>query len=135
MNRASDGDRSTLLSFVSCGAVGAHEHGLADHAGVRHSGARPDRLCARASLVTVVFTRHTPPVTDCAGDGVPTNGNHMVASCVSASRLNLLSQDDPPHFLLLLPQAVRDGQALCHLSRQDTSREVPSHGRHEDRQE
>ena len=59
MNRVSDGDRSTLLSFVSCGAshryapqsdevikysegavqvredrhaVGTHEHGLADHA-------------------------------------------------------------------------------------------------------
>ena len=32
-----------------------------------------------------------------------------------------LSQDDLPQYLLLRPQAVRDGQALCHLSRQDTS--------------
>ena len=32
--------------------------------------------------------------------------------------------------LLLLPQAARDGLALCHLSRQDTSRGVPSQGRH-----
>ena len=31
--------------------------------------------------------------------------------------------------LLLLPQAARDGLALCHLSRQDTSRGVPSQGR------
>ena len=31
---------------------------------------------------------------------------------------------------LLLPRAARDGLALCHLSRQDTSRGVPSPGRH-----
>ena len=28
------------------------------------------------------------------------------------------------------PQAAQDGLALCRLSRQDTSREVPSQGRH-----
>ena len=76
MNRVSDGDRSTSLSFLSCGAlqsdeiigilkgallvrrewhtVGLHEHGLAEHSGGCPPGARPDRLCARASLVTVV---------------------------------------------------------------------------------
>ena len=32
--------------------------------------------------------------------------------------------------LLLLPQAAQDGLALCHLSRQDTSRGVPSQGGH-----
>ena len=32
--------------------------------------------------------------------------------------------------LLLLPQAAQDGPALCHLSRQDTSRGVPSQGGH-----
>ena len=32
--------------------------------------------------------------------------------------------------LRLLPRAARDGLALCHLSRQDTSRGVPSQGRH-----
>ena len=32
--------------------------------------------------------------------------------------------------LLLLPQAAQDGLALCHLSRQDTSRGIPSQGRH-----
>ena len=81
-------------------AVGPHEHGLAEHSGGCHPCARPDRLCARASLVTVVgkpcncrltslvtvVLQDTPPqVTDCAGD----------------SRLNL------PQILLLLPQAVR----------------------------
>ena len=30
----------------------------------------------------------------------------------------------------LLPQAAQDGLALCHLSRPDTSRGVPSQGRH-----
>ena len=32
--------------------------------------------------------------------------------------------------LLLFPQASQDGLALCHLSRQDTSRGVPSQGGH-----
>ena len=32
--------------------------------------------------------------------------------------------------LLLLPQAAQDGLALCHLSRHDTSRGVPSQGGH-----
>ena len=32
--------------------------------------------------------------------------------------------------LFLLPQAAQDGLVLCHLSREDTSRGVPSQGRH-----
>ena len=47
-----------------------------------------------------------------------------VCSCVT-----LPSQDDLPQYLLR-PRAVWDGQALCHLSRQDTSQGVPSEGRH-----
>ena len=49
-------------------AVGPHEHGLAEHSGGCHPGARPDRLCARASLVTFVSQDTPPQVTDCAGD-------------------------------------------------------------------
>ena len=48
----------------------------------------------------------------------------FVCSCVT-----LPSQDDLPRYLLR-PGAARDGLALCHLSRQDTSRGVPSEGRH-----
>ena len=48
-----------------------------------------------------------------------------VCSCVT-----LPSQDDLPQCLRLLPRAARDGLALCHLSRQDTSRGVPSQDRH-----
>ena len=48
-----------------------------------------------------------------------------VCSCVT-----LPSQDDLPQCLRLLPRAARDGLALCHLSRQDTSRGVPSQDWH-----
>ena len=48
----------------------------------------------------------------------------FVCSCVT-----LPSQDDLPQYLLR-PGAARDGLALCHLSRQDTSQGVPSEGRH-----
>ena len=90
MNGVSDGDRSTSLSSLSCAAlqsdeiigilkvlfwyvgngtaVGPHEHGLAEHSGGCHPDARPDRLCARASLVTVVLQDTPPQVIDCAVD-------------------------------------------------------------------
>ena len=70
MNRVCDGDRSTLLSFVSCGALQSDEiigilkvlfpvygdrHAVGDvqrhldgGAGVGDPGARPDRFCAVA---------------------------------------------------------------------------------------
>ena len=55
-----------------------------------------------------------------------TRPSFLIMCCLRES----LSQDDIPQFLLLLPQAARDRLALCHLSRQDTSRGVPSQGRH-----
>ena len=54
-----------------------------------------------------------------------TRPSFLIMCCLWES----LSQDDLPQFLLLLLQAARDGLALCHLSRQDTSRGVPSQGR------
>ena len=90
MNRVSDGDRSTSLSFLSCGALQSDEiigilKVLFRYVG---NGTRlaltrmdwlntreavilvpdPIALCARASLVTVVLQDTPPPVTDCAGD-------------------------------------------------------------------
>ena len=80
MNRVSDGDRSTSLSFLSCGALQSDEvigilkvlfryfrdrHAVGDvqrqldgGAGVRDPGARPDRFCAVAgrAFVTSVNT-------------------------------------------------------------------------------
>ena len=43
--------------------------------------------------------------------------------CVCFSSQSL-SQDDHTRYLLLLPHAARQGQALCHLSRHDLSRHV-----------
>ena len=90
MNRVSDGDRFTSLSFVSCGAVQSDEiigilRVLFRYVGIGtqlaltsidwmntrggcYPGTRPDRLCARASLVTVVLQDTPPQVTDCVGD-------------------------------------------------------------------
>ena len=89
MNRVSDGDRFTSLSFLSCGALQSDEItgilkvlfryvGIGTqlaltsmdwmNSGGCYSGARPDRLCARASLVTVVLQDTPPHVTDCVGD-------------------------------------------------------------------
>ena len=79
MNRVSDGDRSTSLSFLSCGALQSDEiigilkvlfwyvgigtrlamcNVIWMEAGVRDSGARPDRFCAVAgrAFVTSVNT-------------------------------------------------------------------------------
>ena len=77
------------------------------------------------------------------GDGVPTDQlshnhcdctdshcySHIVTSCVFVLVLHSHHKSIGGR-LLLLPQAARDGLALCHLSRQDTSRGVPSQGRH-----
>ena len=80
---------------------------------------------------------------DDMGDGVPTDqlshnhcdctdshcNSHIVTSCVFVLVLHSHHKSIGGR-LLLLPQAARDGLALCHLSRQDTSRGVPSQGRH-----
>ena len=77
---------------------------------------------------------------DDMGDGVPTGqlshnhcdctdshcNSHIVTSCVFV--LELHSHHKSIGGRLLFPQAARDGLALCHLSRQDTSRGVPSSG-------
>ena len=85
----------------------------------------------------------TPWNKDDMGDGVPTDqlshnhcdctdshcNSHIVTSCVFVLVLHSHHKSIGGR-LLLLPQAARDGLALCHLSRQDTSRGVPSQGRH-----
>ena len=79
---------------------------------------------------------------DDMGDGVPTDqlshnhcdctdshcNSHIVTSCVFVLVLRSHHKSIGGR-LLLLPQAARDGLALCHLSRQDTSRGAPSQGR------
>ena len=170
MNRVSDGDRSTSLSFLSCGAssafsrcssgvprdrhaVGDVQRLLVGGARVRHPGARPDRLCAVAgrAFVTSVNTPSRPPIAglsvapwnkDDMGDGVPRDqlshnhcdctdshcNSHIVTSCMLILVLHSHHKSIGGR-LLRLPQAARDGLALCHLSRQDTYRGVPSQGR------
>ena len=78
---------------------------------------------------------------DDMGDGVPTDqlshnhcdctdshcNSHTVTSCVFVLVLHSHHKSIGGR-LLLLPQAARDGLALCHLSRQDTSQRVPSQG-------
>ena len=85
----------------------------------------------------------TPWNKDDMGDGVPTDqlshnhcdctdshcNSHIVTSCVFVLVLHSHHKSIGGR-LLLLPRAARDGIALCHLSRQDTSRGVPSQGRH-----
>ena len=79
---------------------------------------------------------------DVMGDDVPTDqlshnhydctdshcNSHIVTSCVFVLVLHSHHKSIDGR-LLPLPQAARDGPALCHLSRQDTSRGVPSQGR------
>ena len=88
MNRVSDGDRSTSLSFLSCGALQRDEiigilkvlfsvrgdrHAVGDvqrhldgGAGVRDLGARPDRFCAVAGRAFVTrLSTHILAVTLC----------------------------------------------------------------------
>ena len=60
--------------------------------------------------------------------------SHIVTSCVFVLVLHSHHKSIGGR-LLLFPQAARDGLALCHLSRQDTSRGVPSLGRHQSKQE
>ena len=91
MIRVSDGDRSTLLSFLSCGAS-------------QEYAPQSDEVI---SILRVLFR----------SVGVSTfivvRPSTMSPSTCSSS----------------------SGRASCHVSRQDTSRGVPSQGRHEDRQE
>ena len=85
----------------------------------------------------------TPWNKDDMGDGVPTDqlshnhcdctdshcNSHIVTSCVFVLVLHSHHKSIGGR-LRLLPRAARDGLALCHLSRQDTARGVPSKGRH-----
>ena len=161
MNRVSDGDRSTLLSFVSSQGYAPQSDEVISilrvlfrYVGIgtrlaltsmswlttrspsRQGKTRAVHTVILASPVTFVLQDTPPSVTDCAGDGVLTNGNHMVVSCVCASRLNLLPQDDLPKFLLLLPQAVRDEASLVSsVQTRHVSWSSRPGGRHEDRQE
>ena len=78
---------------------------------------------------------------DDMGDGVPTDqlshnhcdctdshcNSHIVTSCVFVLVLHSHHKSIGGR-LFLLPRAARDGLALCHLSRQDTSRGLPPQG-------
>ena len=89
--------------------------------------------CVWQALVTVSRFKTHHPITNWAGDGVPTNNCNTTTVtvlaataattlslrvCVSASSQSL-PQDDDGRYLpqCLLPQAARHGQALGHLSR------------------
>ena len=83
----------------------------------------------RDKYVWLVQSRRRPVDQDLEGGltrQCNTRPSFLIMCCLWESR----SQDDLPQFLLLLPQAARDGLALCHLLRLDTSRGVPSQGRH-----
>ena len=176
MNRVSDGDRSTSLSFLSCGALQSDEiigilKVLFRYVGIgtRLATCSVNWMEAREFAILVPdpiafapwresfcdICQHTssrPPFAglsvtpwnkDDMGDGVPTDqlshnhcdctdshcNSHIVTSCVFVLVLHSHHKSIGGR-LLLLPQAARDGLALCHLSRQDTSRGVPSQGRH-----
>ena len=128
--------------------VDKHSYHMSIGGGCRRSWRRASR--ARPAFVTVdMLTRHILVITLCGAlasvsiafkkarkaehvsfvsrarqvDEVPMV--LCVCSCVT-----IPSQDDLPQCLRLLPRAARDGPALCHLSRQDTSRGVPSQDRH-----
>ena len=118
-------------------------------------GSSSDWRCAVAGRTFCDICQHTssrPPIAglsvaprneDDMGDGVPTDqlshnhcdctdshcNSHIVTSCVFVLVLHSHHKSIGGR-LLLLPRAARDGLALCHLSGQDTSRGVPSEGRH-----
>ena len=100
MNRVSDGDRSTLLSFLSCGASQGYAPQSDEVISIlrvffRHVGIGtrlavtsmdwlttrefvilvpdPIAFAPQQALITVVLQDTPPPVTDCADDGVVTN--------------------------------------------------------------
>ena len=85
-------------------------------------------LCGALASVSVAFKKarkaeHLPFASRARQvDEVP------MVLCVYSSVI-LPSQDDLAQYLLR-PGAARDGLALCNLSRQDTSRGVPSQDRH-----
>ena len=172
MNRVSDGDRSTSLSFLSCGALQSDEiigtlKVLFRYVGIgtRLATCSVNWMEAREFATRSLLRRgwasfcdmyqHTSSRPSFAGlsvapwnkddisDGVPTDqlshnhcdctdshcNSHIVTSCVFVLVLHS-HHNSIGGRLLLLPQAARDGLALCHLSRQDTSRGVPSQGKH-----
>ena len=111
-----------------------------------------DGSCSSSSDWRCQHTSSRPPIAglsvtpwnkDDMGDGVPTDqlshnhcdctdshcNSHIVTSCVFVLVLHSHHKSIGGR-LRLLPQAARDGPALCHLSGQDTSRGVPSEGRH-----
>ena len=84
-------------------------------------------LCGALASVSVAFKKarkaEHAPFASRARQAQEVSMLSFVCSCVT-----LPSQDDLPQYLLR-PGAARDGLALCHLSRQDTSQGVPSQGR------
>ena len=154
MNRVSDGDRSTLLSFVSSQGYAPQSDEVISilrvlfrYVGIgtrlaltsmswlttrspsRQGKTRAVHTVILASPVTFVLQDTPPSVTDCAGDGVLTNGNHMVVSCVCVLLVSTFYHKTTFHnFSFYSLKQFGTRQALCHLSRQDTSRGVPAQG-------
>ena len=167
MKRVSDGDRSTSLSFLSCGALQSDEiigilKVLFRYVGIGTRLAMcnviwmdarefailvPDRSLlrpGRASFCDIcqhtssrsLFAEHWPVsalppakrrarLNTCRSR--PVRARCTRCRCFYVFVLVLLSHHKSTGGrLLLLLQAAQHGLALCHLSRQDTSRGVPS---------
>ena len=160
MNRVSDGDRSTSLSFLSCGALQSDEI-----IGILKVLFRYVGIGTRLAMCNVIWVEAREFATWCptrsllrrgrasfcdichplfAGRWLvsalpPANRRARLNTCRSRPEsarstrcrcYNVFDLELHSHHksiggrLLLLPQAARDGLALCHLSRQDTSRGV-----------
>ena len=168
MDRVSDGDRSTLLSFVSRGASQGYAPQSGEIIGIltvlfryvgigtrlaltsssswcltrsplRQGWASFWDICQHTSSRTLFAERWPvsalPPAKRRARLNTcrsrPVSARCTRCRCYNVFALVLLSHHKSiGGRLLLLPQAARDGLALCHLSRQDTSRGVPSQGMH-----
>ena len=163
MNRVSDDDRSTLLSFLSCGALQNDEIigilkvpfrylGIGtrlatcsvnwmEARGVADPGSRPDRFCAVAgrAFVTSVNThpRGLPLWGFLSHHGTKTTWAMAFPriNCCTTTATALTATATVPLSLraclfLCCTPITSPSAALCHLSRQDTSRGVPSQGTH-----
>ena len=115
-------------------AVGDVQRQLDGGAGVRDPGARPDRFCAvagRAIVTSTTWAMAFPRINCCTTTATVLTATATVTLSLRACLFLCYATHHKSigGRLLLLPQAARDGLALCHLSRQDTSRGVPSQGR------
>ena len=136
MNRVSDGDRSASLSFLSCGALQSDEiigvlKVLFRYVGngTRLALTSMDWLNTREAVILVL-----DPIAFAPGQALQLSSYKTHRLQLPIARSTLVSTSVTRRPSTISPStsssSSRRAKALCHLSRQDTSRGVLSQGRH-----